>query len=465
MLNYIIRRILLIIPTLIGVTMVVFFIMALSPGGIGGSVLDEQGALDSEQGRLIEEAKQRRYGLDKPLIVQYLRWLNQVSPIGFRMSADTRYTETEIADAQAILNQIELLEAYQKSRSIELVKSAASYAERDLVSTAELLAEAVDDPEAAAAFGEMIDYSDLDELTRPLRTKTEETEKAAADLVFQRLDTISAVLNRVRWNAPALKLPDFGESMSRSRPVLDLLAEALPVTLLLNFITTPIIYILAVMLGIYTARHRGGFFDISTGVVMLGLWSLPTIMVGVVMIGFLANNDYVYWFPSHGLSSLDAGQMAFLPSWGEAGFEPGWLLDRAWHLVLPVVCLLYGAFAVLMKLMRSSMLENISSDFVRTARAKGVDERTILWGHVFRNSLLPLITVAAGILPSMIGGSVVIEKIFSLPGMGLLMIDAVFAKDMELVMAVTLLGGLLGLFCILLADLAYAVADPRVSYD
>ncbi len=362
MLNYVIRRLLLMIPTLLGMTLVVFMIMAMSPGGIGGSLLNDLGEMDSQQARMMREYHDRRYGLDSPPIVQYLRWLNQVSPVGFEM---------------------------------------------------------VRDDTGGMAFG-------------PFRL---------------------------------LKWPDLGESLAKGRPVLDLYAEALPVTLLLNLLTIPFSYLFAIALGVYAARHRGRWFDVSSGVLMLGLWSLPVIMVAVLLIGFLANRDYLEWFPPAGLSSLEATNMAFLPRWVGGEWERGWLLDRLWHLVLPVVCLLYGSFAFLMKLMRSSLLENLSADYVRTARAKGLGERQVLWGHAFRNSLLPLITILAGVLPSLLGGSVIVEKVFSLPGMGKLAVDAIFARDREVVMAGALIAGLLSLLCILIADLLYAIADPRVSYE
>ena len=194
---------------------------------------------------------------------------------------------------------------------------------------------------------------------------------------------------------------------------------------------------------------------------------MPTIWAGVLLIGFFANEQYPWlrWFPTGGLSSTLAGGMAFLPGWGEAGFQRGWLLDRLWHLALPVICLTYGSFAVLSKLMRASVLETISADYVRTAKAKGLPDRQVLWGHAFRNSLLPLITVAAGLIPGLLGGSVIVEKIFSIPGMGLLTLDAIYARDRDLVLAGALISSVITLVSILIADLCYAIADPRVSYE
>lgn len=363
MLTYIIRRLLLMIPTMLGITAIVFTVMALSPGGVAGPLLGDQGEMESSQAQALREYYNRRYGLDQPLPVQYLRWINAVSPVGFEVVATP------------------------------------------------------DGGRELGAFG--------------------------------------------------FKRPDLGESFSKGRPVLDLFAEALPVTLLLNLLTVPVIYVVAILMGVYAARFRGQTFDMLTGTTLLGLWSVPTIWAGVLFIGFLANQQYpaLWWFPTGGLNSTRAGEMAFLPMWTDAGFAHGWLLDRLWHLVLPVLCLTYGGFAFLSKLMRAAVLENISADFVRTAKAKGLPDRKVLWGHAFRNSLLPLITVAAGILPGLLGGSLIIEKIFSLPGMGLLMIDAVFARDRDLVLAATLISGVISLLSILVADICYAIADPRVSYE
>ena len=151
--------------------------------------------------------------------------------------------------------------------------------------------------------------------------------------------------------------------------------------------------------------------------------------------------------------------------WQTGDFIRGFLFDRMWHLVLPIICLSYGGFAFLAKLTRGSVLENLQADYARTARAKGVDESTVLWRHVFRNSLLPLITVSASLLPGLLGGSVIVESLFSIDGMGKLAVEAVKSRDRELVLSITLISGLLTLAGYLIADICYAMADPRISYD
>jgi ABC-type dipeptide/oligopeptide/nickel transport system permease component len=357
MLTYILRRLLLLFPTLLGTTLVVFLVMGLSPGGVGGDMADDSGSMKPEEAKAQQAYLNQRFGLDKPLMVQYLRWLDHVSPIGFRSNDDG----------------------------------------------------------TAGPFG--------------------------------------------------FKLPDLGYSWSKGRPVTDLVLEALPVTLLLNVIALPITYMVSIISGIYASRRRGGLFDVTSASVFMALWSVPVILAGVLLIGFLANSQYIDIFPTGGLHDTLADSMPFLPTHTPAGWQRGWLLDTCWHLMLPITCLTYAGFAFTSRLTRAAMLENFASDYARTAKAKGVADDVILFRHVFRNSLIPLITSSAGILPGLLGGALITESIFSIHGMGLLMLDAIRAHDRELVLDQALVVGGLGLFSYLVADILYVVADPRVSYE
>lgn len=460
MYSYITRRLLLMVPTLLGITLVVFVVMASAPGGISAQSLIEGQNLEPAAKKAMEDYYNRLYGLDLPLPMQYLRWLNNVSPVGF---------------------------------------------------------------------------------------------------VFDEQNNISGF--------SFTKGSDLGMSFRYGRPVLDLIEERVPITLLLNLLSLPIIYLLSIAVGVRAATQRGKSFDVTSGVVMLGLWSIPTMLAGVLLIGFFASDQYWRWFPTAGLNRREALDMPFLPHWGsmldvlllfacmviglllfvllsqrggarlrgllmaalgaglgvmmaasvrpeglsllhlllgaaggvlfgaigwsdyramrtgfmgligvtlgvllsfqlmQGEFVRGFLLDRLWHLVLPVLCFTYGGFAFLAKLMRTSVLENLMADYARTARAKGLGEKEVLWVHVFRNSLLPLITVSASLLPSLLAGSVIVESIFSIDGMGKLAVEAVKGRDRELVLSITLISGLLTLLSYLIADLCYAIADPRVSYE
>ena len=202
--------------------------------------------------------------------------------------------------------------------------------------------------------------------------------------------------------------------------------------------------------------RRGKGFDVGWSLLTLALYSLPIIWVGVMMVAkFLANPQYLAWFPA-------AGTHATNTEWYTSMQYAG---DYIGHIILPVLCLTYGGFAYLTKLKRAAMLENLAQDYVRTARAKGLGEWAVVARHVFRNSLLPMITVFATVIPGLLGGSVVVEHIFSIKGMGDLMLGATLSRDIPIIQAVSLIGSVITVFALLLADLAYAMVDPRVSFD
>jgi peptide/nickel transport system permease protein len=256
------------------------------------------------------------------------------------------------------------------------------------------------------------------------------------------------------WLKRVVKL-DFGDSIKHHRPVIDLIAERLPITLALNIISIVIIYIISIPLGIFTAVRQGRLSDKVSSVILFMLWSLPTMWAGQMLIGYFCGPTFKNWFPPAGLSSNFADALPFFP----------WLGDRLWHLVLPVVCLSYSGFAYLTKQVRAGMLDNLRADYIRTARAKGLSNWTVTFKHAFRNSVIPVITIMATLLPAMIGGSVIIESIFSISGMGRLAFEAITTRDYNVVMAVATIAGVLDIVGLLLADIAYAIADPRISFE
>jgi peptide/nickel transport system permease protein len=248
---------------------------------------------------------------------------------------------------------------------------------------------------------------------------------------------------------------NFGDSIKHHRPVIELIKERLPITLMLNLIAFVIIYAISIPMGMLAAVRHKKFFDRFSSVLVFVLWSLPAMLVGQLLIGYFCGPAFVDWFPPAGLSSNNADTLAFFP----------WLADRLWHLVLPVTCLTYAGFAYLTKQVRAGMLESLRADYVRTARAKGLSNVTVIFRHAFRNSIIPVITIMATLLPAMLGGSVIIERIFSIQGMGMLAFEAVTTRDYNVVMAVATIAGLMNLVGLLLGDIAYAAADPRVSFE
>lgn len=469
MLTYIIRRLLLMIPTLIGVTMLVFFIMANAPGGFA-SALNEGSQGMGVESRRIKQEQINRYALDQPIYVQYFRWLNQVSPVGFRMSGDYTWSEEQARQLGKQLESRDWLTTDRARQSTrDLILTMAIYSGQSPEEVLALFDEAAANPiEKGPALFELIDAKPLGEkeFWQRVQAKAELGPNEAADELLREVGFSSINKSRVMFGSFKLWDSDLGTDRNQ-RNVGDLIVERLPITMIMNLITIPIIYVISIFVGLLAARRRGGFFDVASGVVMLGLYSVPVIFIGVLAISYLANSKYpmTHWFPASNMHDLQADNWPFLPYVENGRWQRGWLLDYAWHLVLPVMCLTYGGFAFLTKVMRGSVLETISADFVRTARAKGVAENHILFRHVFRNSLLPLITMAAAILPGLFVGSFVVEYIFSIQGMGLLTVEAAKNADVNIVMATTLVGSILSLFSLLVRDILYAAADPRVTYD
>jgi len=247
---------------------------------------------------------------------------------------------------------------------------------------------------------------------------------------------------------------DFGDSFKDSRPVWDKIREAVPITILLNVISILIIYLLAVPLGVLSAVKSRSFIDNVMTVALFVLYSLPAFWVAQLMITFLAGGDYWDIFPSFGLHSEGVDTYGFWVKYA----------DFTWHLVLPVICLTYGGLAYLSRMERVGMLEVIRQDYIRTARAKGLSERVVILKHAFRNSLIPVLTLMAGLLPAMLGGSVIIEKIFNIRGMGWLTFEAVLNRDYPVIMGVFTLSALLTLLGLLMSDILYAMVDPRISF-
>lgn len=247
---------------------------------------------------------------------------------------------------------------------------------------------------------------------------------------------------------------NFGESYTDHQPVLEKIKKALPITVLLNVITIILIYIISIPVGVLTALKPQSWFDYGTAIVLFVLYSLPSFWVAAILMTYLAGGDYLNLFPIMGISSFGAEQLP----WYE------YVSNVCWHLILPVVCLTYGGFAFLARFARSNMLEVIHQDFIRTARAKGLSEWTVIVRHGFRNSLVPLVSLMGTLLPALLGGSVIIEQIFSISGMGRLTMQSVLARDYPTIMAIAVIDAVLTLISMLLSDMLYAAVDPRIRY-
>ncbi len=248
---------------------------------------------------------------------------------------------------------------------------------------------------------------------------------------------------------------DFGISYQDKRPIISKLGDAVRWSIVINLISIVLAYLIAIPLGVQSAVHRGQWQDRVISTTLFMLYSLPTFWIGTMAIVFLCGGDYLDIFPPGGVQSTEHSS-----DWPLTKR----LSDWSYHLILPVLVYTYGSLAFLSRQMRSALLEVLGQDYIRTARAKGLHEKLVIWKHAFRNSLIPIITLLASIFPGMISGSVILESIFSIPGMGFLSYGAMIARDYPVIIAVFTIGAVLTLIGILVADILYAVVDPRISY-
>ncbi|MBI3083279.1 MAG: ABC transporter permease [Candidatus Omnitrophica bacterium] len=243
---------------------------------------------------------------------------------------------------------------------------------------------------------------------------------------------------------------DFGRSFLDDRPVTEKILERIPITVTISVASLLLVLLIAVPIGVAAAVRPGGWFDrASTMGVFLG-YSMPSFWLALLCMAWFGVT--LRWLPISGIHSLDYDSFGLWHRW----------LDTAWHLLLPIGIAAFGGLAGVSRYMRSSMVEVLRQDYIRTARAKGLPEPRVLFHHGLRNGLLPIITILGLSVPDLIGGAVIAETIFSIPGMGRLFYEAVMARDYPVVMALVTIGGVLTMLGNFLADVAYAYADPRI---
>jgi len=249
---------------------------------------------------------------------------------------------------------------------------------------------------------------------------------------------------------------DLGRSFFQDKTVWQLIREKLPVSISLGLWTFLLTYLISVPLGILKAVRSGTRFDISTTLVVLAGYAVPAFVVGVLLIVLFAGGTFLQWFPLRGLTSSEWAQFTL---WHK-------VTDYLWHIAMPVIAMTLGSFAVITIMTKNSVLEEIHKQYVLTARAKGVGERHVLWRHVFRNALIPIMTgFPAAFVGAFFSGSLLIETLFSLDGLGLLSYDSVVRRDYPVVLGTLFFFTLIGLVTKLIRDLAYLWVDPRVKYD
>lgn len=245
---------------------------------------------------------------------------------------------------------------------------------------------------------------------------------------------------------------DFGESFTYQEPVIDVIKSKLPVSIQFGVASLILTYLICIPLGVKKAVQAGGFFDRASTVLLNLTYSIPPLVLGIFLIVVLAGKFNL--FPLGGFKSDDYEMLSI---WGK-------IVDRAHHFVLPLICYVIGGFTELSTLMRNSMLDVIKSDYVRTARAKGLSDKVVVFKHALRNALIPVATGLGGFFGAFLAGSLIIETIFNLDGIGLLSYQSILSRDYNVIMGIAFISSLLLMFGRIFSDIIYVLIDPRIDF-
>lgn len=465
MLNYLLKRLGILGLTLFVVSLLAFGLSKLAPGDpVERLPQSELGNLQQKKESYRRAAKM--LGLDKPA------FYFSVHPAAY---PDTLYRFINYYERQTLKNLVgqygnwEKIEAYWKEiyvmeRQIEALPDSL-----DRNSIIKLRTNTTDlfvfykDNRIQAALERMQKALENEALANAIKPAFERL-KQKYELIITQPETYRLYLPSFSWYGFDNQYHnwfwnfirgDFGYSLENGQKIEEKMWSRLRWTLLINGITLFLVFLLAIPIGVYTSVYQNTMADRLTTLGLFMLYSLPSFWVATMLIVFFTTPEYgMNWFPTYGLGNLSEDA-----SWWQL------FLDRAYHLILPIFCLTYGSLAFVARQMRGGMIDVSHQDYIRTARAKGLSERVVIWKHSFRNALFPIITLVASIFPAVLSGSVVIEVIFSIPGMGKLTIDAIYAKDWPVVFAILMLSAFMTMIGILVADLLYALADPRVSFQ
>lgn len=410
---YILRRLLLAIPTFLGCTLVVFFIVQLAPGGPleeqiralkmgaggeGGVVSQQAGSVAALPEEAMEVLKQY-YGFDEPLLLRYPIWLGV-----YPRKVDRFFV------------QLGVPRNIGEGKSVIVQQTAAGY--------------------------NVVDPTNPSIVQDGWKIREYKNGKGEQKIQIYK-EKFSGILTF-----------DFGKSHKYNEPVLNLIQSRLPVSIQFGIISMILTYTFCVYLGIQKAIRHGSPFDfVSSALVFVG-YSVPGWALGAVLLVALGGGSGIGWFPLGGFQSQDYEQLTLLSKIGE----------RAYYFVLPTIAYCIGAFATITMLMKNSLLDNLSQDYIRTAFAKGLKERRVIWVHAMRNSVIPVAANFGHVIGIFLAGSYLIERVFNIQGIGKLSFEAALSRDYSILFTFTVITTSLSLIGSLLSDVILATVDPRIRF-
>lgn len=464
MLKYLFKRILIFIPTLLVISLIAFWLSKMAPGDPTDEFTGHDSGLESTE--RIRDDIAKRLGLDKPAF--YINFTSKAYPDTL-YNIKSRYKRENLKKLTAQYgNWPEIQNYYQKIRALQIqLENVPDTLARDQVinigKALNMLFVKFKDNQISAQIEKIKSNAFQNhDLKNHVETSVIELEDAFI-AVKENASPSLLYIPTIHWYGfdnqyhnwiTAFLKGDFGISWRDGQPVAERLKTPIFWTLIMNLTAITIAFLISIPIGVYSAVKRDSFFDKASTVGLFILYSLPTFWIGTLLVVFFTNPEYgMDWFCGIGLGNAPSDASFWTRFW-----------ETACHLVLPIFCITYTSLAFISRQMRGSMLNTIQQDYIRTAEAKGLSNNIVIWKHAFRNALFPLITLLALVFPATISGSVVIEVIFNIPGMGREVVNAISSQDWVVVYTILMLVAILTMLGNLVADILYAVADPRISY-
>lgn len=471
MLKYIFKRILIFIPTLLIIALATFYLSVNVPGDPVEQMLNANNDTGSKASQKASEDayinKRHELGLDLPVF--YFSISNQAMPKDLY----------QIPKKFQRQNLEALIDKYGNWKEINAYYDATkefSYDVADVVSTDSIadkliaIKEAtqhllVDNDEAIInnSFSQLNTLINSDDSLKYFLGHSLTTTEKSYQNILSHATPNKKLIPAIHWYGTNNQFHkwitnffkgDFGISYQDGRPVKTVIWKAVRWTLILSVISIILTYLIAVPLGIFSAAKKDSLMDQGISTTLFILYSLPNFWVATLLIMFLGGGDFLDIYPANGVGQLDDSMSILQQFW-----------TRTHYLILPIICFTYGGLAFLSRQMRGAMINTLSQDYVRTARAKGLDEESVLWKHSLKNSLIPIITLFANVFPLLISGAVIIEFKFTIPGMGKTAYEALLARDYPVVYTIVMFSAILTLIGYLVADILYAIVDPRITFD
>lgn len=490
MLKYIFKRVLIFIPTLIVITLVGFIISVNAPGNPVERMISTAESGGEMASQTANQQEQKKYwteklGLDLPVFYFSLTSLSR---------PDTLYKITERNEKEAIDRLISKfgnwseIHKYNADLNLffnSLIRFSVDSSEKalyDLNDVTETLNQLKFESLSLKSSYELKEIEAKFKKMEALISKFSFLKKFQVSLDSIQTDFLAIKKTATPWKNYIPKIAfygfknqyhrwlfgdggkysngllrgDFGTSYRRKESISNVISEKIGWSLFFSLLSVVLAYLVSIPIGVKAASKRGSGFDKTSSVILFLLYSIPSFWLATLLLMTFANTDVLHWFPESGVKPAIG-----YPD-GAGLFEK--IKISLPYIILPAICYTYSSFAFLSRTMRVSMLEIVDQDYIRTARAKGLSERQVIWKHALRNSLLPIITVFATVFPAAIGGSVILETIFTIPGMGLETVEAIQNNDYPMIIAVLTISGLLTLVGYLISDILYAIVDPRIKY-